>query len=304
MIALDLRAIASALGGDVSGSQVLAPGPGHGKRDRSLSIRLSATAPEGFLAFSHAGDDFAVCRDHVKRALGVNADTLKLGPKLAKEKHEAEKPARCAQVSGGRGNRGDGTVADDRVGHALALWRESVDPRGTLAERYLVSRGLQLADEVAGNVLRWHARIGAAVALFRNVETNRPQAVTRIYLDNDGKKVSRAFLGPVGGAAIKIDADDEVTSGLHIGEGVETCMAAHQLGLRPCWALGSAGAIAAFPVLRGVEALTILAEHDDASARAVDACAARWHAAGRGVLINEPIGGKDLNDAIRATAAP
>ena len=227
-----------------------------------------------------------------------------LGQNWRRKSNEAEKPARCAQVSGGRGNRGDGTVADDRVGHALALWRESVDPRGTLAERYLVSRGLQLADEVAGNVLRWHARIGAAVALFRNVETNRPQAVTRIYLDSDGNKTRRAFLGPVRGAAIKIDADDAVTNGLHIGEGVETCMAAHQLGLRPCWALGSAGAIAAFPVLRGVEALTILAEHDDASARAVDACAARWHAAGRGVLINEPIGGKDLNDAIRATAAP
>jgi putative DNA primase/helicase len=193
-------------------------------------------------------------------------------------------------------------VADDRVDHALALWRESVDPRGTLAERYLASRGLQLGDEVAGNVLRWHARIGAAVALFRNIETNRPQAVTRIYLDSNGNKVRRAFLGPVGGAAIKLDHDDAVTNGLHIGEGVETCMAARQLGLRPCWALGSAGAIAAFPVLSGVEALTILAENDDASAKAVDACAARWHAARREVLINEPIGGKDLNDAIKGGA--
>jgi hypothetical protein len=294
VIALDLRAIASALGGDVSGSQVLAPGPGHGKRDRSLSIRLSATAPEGLLVFSHAGDDFAVCRDHVKRALGVDEEMWKLGPKPTKH---------SAPVSGRRGNRADSTVADDRVAHALALWRESVDPRGTLVERYLASRGLQLGDEVAGNVLRWDARIGAAVALFRNVETNRPQAVTRIYLDSDGNKTRRAFLGPVRGAAIKIDADDAVTNGLHIGEGVETCMAAHQLGLRPCWALGSAGAIAALPVLSGVEALTILSEHDDASAKAVDACAARWHAAGREVLINEPIGGKDLNDAIRATAA-
>jgi putative DNA primase/helicase len=236
----DLRSVARQLGGDVVGSQVIAPGPGHGKRDRSLSIRLSATAPEGFLAFSHAGDDFAVCRDHVKRALGVNAGRVgSLGQNWSKEKHETVET--CTLCAGFRRPREPGrcTVADDRVGHALALWRESVDPRGTLAERYLASRGLQLGDEVAGNVLRWHARIGAAVALFRNVETNRPQAVTRIYLDSDGNKMRRAFLGPVGGAAIKIDADDAVTSGLHIGEGVETCMAAHQLGLRPCWALGS-----------------------------------------------------------------
>ena len=73
-------------------------------------------------------------------------------------------------------------------------------------------------------------------------------------------------------------------------------------GLRPCWAAGSAGAIAAFPVLGGVECLTLLAEHDDASRRAVETCARRWHAAGREVVINEPIGAKDFNDAIRGRA--
>ena len=70
----DLRSLARLLGGDVIGRQVLAPGPGHSPRDRSLSVTISATAPEGFLAFSHAGDDFAECRDHVKRALGLPTD--------------------------------------------------------------------------------------------------------------------------------------------------------------------------------------------------------------------------------------
>ena len=56
-------------------------------------------------------------------------------------------------------------------------------------------------------------------------------------------------MGPVGGAAIKLDADEDVLGGLHIGEGIETCMAARMLGLRPAWALGSAGEIAKFPVL-------------------------------------------------------
>ena len=58
----DLRSLARLLGGDVIGRQVLAPGPGHSPKDRSLSVTISATAPEGFLAFSHAGDDFAECR--------------------------------------------------------------------------------------------------------------------------------------------------------------------------------------------------------------------------------------------------
>ena len=69
---LDVRSIARALGGYVVGrDQVSAPGPRHSRHDRSLSIRLSATAPDGFLVHSHAGDDFAQCRDHVKHALGI-----------------------------------------------------------------------------------------------------------------------------------------------------------------------------------------------------------------------------------------
>src|SRR5262245_32087618 len=55
--AVDVRAIAAALGGQVSGRDtVLAPGPGHSPRDRSLAVRLDPTAPDGFLTFSHAGD--------------------------------------------------------------------------------------------------------------------------------------------------------------------------------------------------------------------------------------------------------
>ena len=185
-------------------------------------------------------------------------------------------------------------IADNRE-KALAIWRNGVDPRGTTVERYLNSRSLTLDDDMAGDVIRWHPRIGAMLALFRNIETGEPQAVSRTFLDREGKKLSRKFLGPVAGAAIMLDRLDIV---LHVGEGVETCMAARQFILRPVWALGSAGAIAAFPVLDGVERLTLLKEADAASERACEACAARWHAAGREVLINSPRVGKDLNDAI------
>src|SRR5207253_852128 len=106
------------------------------------------------------------------------------------------------------------------------------------------------------------------------------------------------------GAVVKLDSDDAVTFGVTIGEGIETCLAARQIGFRPIWAVGSAGAIATFPVLPGVDALTILAEADDrgANARAVEACAARWHAAGREVLLVTPLFGGDVNDALRAIA--
>lgn len=282
-----LSELAHALGGDVVGRQVLAPGPGHSPKDRSLSITISATAPDGFLAFSHSGDHFAACRDYVRARLGLPL-------------HAPRRP------SEGRGRPPKSRLEDSgrkkKIASALAVWRESADPRGTLAETYLRSRDLELGDDIAGEVLRWNPRLGAMIALFRNVLTDAPQAVSRTYLDREGRKLDRKFLGPVAGAAIKLDADDAVLDGLHIGEGVETCLAARQLGLRPTWALGSAGAIAAFPVLNGIEALTLLAEQDDASARAVEACAARWHAIGREVLINRAVGGKDLNDALRVAA--
>lgn len=102
-------------------------------------------------------------------------------------------------------------------------------------------------------------------------------------------------------AAIKLDGDDEVLEGLCIGEGVETCMSGRRFGLGPSWALASKGQIAKFPVLSGVEVLTILAEPD--AETEVRDCGQRWHSAGREVLINRAIGGKDLNDALRRGAA-
>ena len=48
------------------------PGPGHGPRDRSLSVRLSATAPHGFIAFSHGGDDWRACRDYAIERLNLD----------------------------------------------------------------------------------------------------------------------------------------------------------------------------------------------------------------------------------------
>ena len=184
----------------------------------------------------------------------------------------------------------------------MRLWDQGVDPRGTPGETYLRSRRLELDSDVAGEVLRWHPHLRAMLALFRNIQTNEPQAISRTFLDHESRKIERRFMGPVGGAAIKLDADEDVLGGLHIGEGVETCLAARMLGLRPAWALGSAGAIAAFPVLSGIECLSLLREHDDANKRAADTCAAAWMTAGREVFNVLPRAGKDINDAIKGAA--
>lgn len=174
---------------------------------------------------------------------------------------------------------------------------------------YLAGRGLKAPPECLGTVIRYHpalrfdgATSPAMVCLYRDIVTDAPCGIHRTFLDPNGVKLGRKMLGRTAGAAIKLDDDADVLEGLTIGEGVETCLAARQLGFRPCWALGSAGAVAAFPVLPAIEALTILLEDDKngANARAAAVCAERWMAAGREVLTVRPIAGGDVNDALRS----
>jgi putative DNA primase/helicase len=184
----------------------------------------------------------------------------------------------------------------------MTLWRQSVDPRRTLAERYLNdARKLDLGVDLCGDVLRWHPGVGALLALFRNILSGEPQAISRTFIDRDGRKIERKFLGPVKNAAVMLDPFEDVLEGLHVGAGVENCMTARQWGLKPAWALGSDNGVTEFPVLSGVECLTLLQENDanGASPRVCEACAARWHAAGREVIINTSNTGNDLNDALR-----
>jgi hypothetical protein len=61
--------IAKVLGGEVRGAQVLAPGPVHGRNERSVSIKL--IPGDSFIVPSFAGDEPIACRDYVRAALGL-----------------------------------------------------------------------------------------------------------------------------------------------------------------------------------------------------------------------------------------
>ena len=65
-----LEEIARSLNGEISGLQVLAPGPGHSPKDRSLSVTLTNVAP-GYVVHSFAGDDPIMCKDYVREKLGM-----------------------------------------------------------------------------------------------------------------------------------------------------------------------------------------------------------------------------------------
>ena len=69
------------------------------------------------------------------------------------------------------------------------------------------------------------------IAAFRSIADDKLVAIQRTALTLEGEKLGRTMMGPVAGAAIKIDADEK--HGLTIGEGFESCLAAYQLGFRP-----------------------------------------------------------------------
>ena len=315
MIALDLGAIARALGGEVSGRRVLAPGPEHSPNDRSLCVSLAPAMPGGFLVHSFAGDDPIQCKDYVRARLGLPA--WQPGDEQDRRVHLSRIKDWDRTIADGQATLREKTEDDLlRIKRAQALWNEAADPRGTRAVQYLMTRALDLADDLAGAALRYHPRcpwrnensgrterIPALLAAFESIDTDDITAVHRIRLDQPQRwpKADRRMLGLVHRAAVKLDP---VATTLIIGEGVETCMAARQcmatgdLERAPVWALGSVGAISFFPVLDGVKRLIILGESGEASAQAVRLCGRRWQHAGRRVQVLYSEIGSDVNDAL------
>lgn len=198
----------------------------------------------------------------------------------------------------------------DKISLALATWRQSVDARGSLVERYLAGRALELPANHY-DVLRFHhacpfkgQRVPAMVALFRDVVTDEPCGIHRTPLLPDGsdrnRVLKKAMLGRAGDAAIKLSPDDEVTLGLGLCEGIETGLKIMARGWRPIWACGSTSGMAPFPVLPGIEELTIFADNDanGAGIRAAQQCGERWLEAERLATIRLPrAAGADWADA-------
>jgi Protein of unknown function (DUF3631) len=67
---LSLAEMARRLGGELSGGQIRCPGPGHSPEDRSLSVKLKDDGT-GIVVHSFSGDDPIMCKDHVRKKLGL-----------------------------------------------------------------------------------------------------------------------------------------------------------------------------------------------------------------------------------------
>jgi putative DNA primase/helicase len=298
MTDITLRAIARATGGDVVGREVVAPGPGHSRNDRSLSIRPTAG---GILVHSFAGDGWQECQDHVARQIGLEISRRR-GPSPDQRHFNAERKGDA---------RLDAQREAERITSAVRLFNEAHGPYGSPVEAYLRSRKIALGLG-AGEWVRFHPacpfagqRAPTMICLVRDMKTDEPRAIHRTALDRDGNGIEinghkRLSLGPIGGGAVKITSHADVYSDLGVGEGLETTLSLRfirDFGQRPLWALLSAVNLSKLPTFPSLRKLWIATDHDAAGLRAARSLADRWRSAGREVLCFIPTTpGLDLND--------
>jgi putative DNA primase/helicase len=256
----DLREIVARLGGDLydGGTSANVPGPGHSKRDRSLSLRLMPTgrllwcsfAPvEPDAVWNHLGLDGQACRQ-------MNA------AEASQARQERERERRAAEAR--------------RMAFCDALWRVTLAAEGTPVEAYL--RG---ARAIAGAIppsLRYAAaaplgyhpsarRLPAMVAL-----AHRPDGAAAglhvTFIEPDGSdKISmanpRRMFWRLEGGAIRLGSVGNSSGVLAVAEGVETALSYRDLTGVPTWAAGSAASLARFVPPPRITWLVVASDSDD-----------------------------------------
>lgn len=189
---------------------------------------------------------------------------------------------------------------------ARTIFADTLLLKDTIGACYLAARGCVVPPPDSD--LRFHPAVRhesgymgpALVGQITDAVTGAPMGIHRTWVTSSDKAdvpKPKMVLGPKQGGVIRLWPDEAVTTGLAIAEGIETALTiAHDY--RPVWSLIDSGNMAAFPVLAGIGALVIAADHDPAGLKGALACADRWAAAGVDVrlLVPEAVGA-DWNDA-------
>jgi phage/plasmid primase-like uncharacterized protein len=205
--------------------------------------------------------------------------------------------------------RDSGEDEQRKLEQADAIWR-ATQPLGPEAIDYFGRRGIDIDMVPRRGGLRFHPRcpwqgdtVACIVGRFTGAIDCKLRGIWRRPLNGMKPKA----LGPMAGCVIRLWPDAAVEYGLVLGEGVETTLAAATLIrhrgtlLQPAWAACSAGNMESFPMLSGIDALTLLVDNDATGTgqKVAAECAARWSAAGREVTRLTPKKtGTDFNDLV------
>ena len=189
------------------------------------------------------------------------------------------------------------------------VWDSSSPARHSPIEQWLQARGVHPDRlEVDRLPLRWAPRcpLGkggapAMLGLMTDPCTNEPVGIHRTFLLPDGSAKApienpRQMLGRAG--IIRLTDDAEVELGLGICESIETGLAVMAAGWRPIWACSSLGGLRRFPVLAGIEHLSIFADPKPHEIDGARECARRWAARGKEAQLRIPNSDGDWNDLL------
>jgi putative DNA primase/helicase len=285
--------IARALGGRKTGQGWTARCPAHD--DRELSLSITDAKGGKVLVCRHAGCDQ---RD-------VIAALRSRGLWAADGRHAGRAPHNVHR----RLHAQPEPEALTRTEAALALWQASRPAKGTPAEAYLRSRGINLSPPPA---IRFRAGLKhpsgsvwpAMVALVTHGTGGAPIAIHRTFLARGGKgkapvDPAKMMLGPCGRGAVRLADPGDV---LMVGEGIETCLAAMMATGHPAWAALSTSGLRTLDLPKDVRDVIVLADGDEAGEAAARDCAWRWRREGRRVRIACPPQGLDFNDMLMGGA--
>lgn len=146
---VDIQAIAHALGGIISGKEVLAPTPGHSSRDKGTAVRIAPGAPDGILVTCfNGGQAEALAVKDSLRAAGIlpafdgRRRELTFAEKEAIRRAEAEREREKAEVQADSARnarqRLAGAVPADAVHPYLAAKRIAPERLWQAGDRLLV----------------------------------------------------------------------------------------------------------------------------------------------------------------------
>lgn len=138
--------------------------------------------------------------------------------------------ARAAQ--NGDGQKPEDDEAARKFALAQRTWKEAVCIEGTPGALFLHKRAIDITLVPDFGGLRWHAKCPwgsddtapCIVARFTDAITGKPRGIWRRPID--GREPKSMALGPMAGCVIRLWPDDAITTGLVLGEGVGTTLAA------------------------------------------------------------------------------
>ena len=277
---ITLASLARALGGVVAGGQVVAPGPGHSRRDRSLAVRPDGKG--GLLIHSFAGDDWRECLAHVQAALGGRA-----------------------VVHADRETRAD---MAERTRMARDIWARALPIEGSPADTYLRGRGIDVPLPPTLRALAdcWHpyervsrpAMIAAVETVGRPGLTGIHRTYLRAYPGQRSPEPRKMMMGACADGAVRLSHG---AGPLVAAEGIESGLSYWQLHADEAptvWAALSTSGLMRLILPPAPGHLIVAPDGDAAGWRAAEALSLRARKLGWRVDLRPAPRGRDWNDLV------